>query len=51
MVNNLRLLAQSAEYSWCTLKFFKEFVRNKGLKTALHAQDLVEFCHTLQTGS
>ena len=31
--------------------FFKKFVRNKGLKTALHVGDLVEFCHTLQTGS
>ena len=31
--------------------FLKKIVRNKGLKTALHVGDLVEFCHTLQTGS
>ena len=34
-----------------TREVFKKFIRNKGLKTALHARDLVEFCHTLQTGS
>ena len=31
--------------------FFKQQVTsNKGLKAALHARDLVEFCRTLQTG-
>ena len=29
------------------LSFLKKFVRNKGLKTALHVGDLVEFYHTL----
>ena len=33
------------------LSFLKNFLRNKSLKMALHVQDLVEFCHTLQTGS
>ena len=43
---------QSAEleYGRCTRKFFKKYISNKGLKTALHARDLVEFYHTLQTG-
>ena len=27
--------------------FFKHYRSNKGLKTALHARDLVELCHTL----
>ena len=40
---------QSAEYGRCTREFFKKITRNKVLKTALHARDLVEFCHTLQT--
>ena len=32
-------------------KFFNnKYISNKGLKTALHEQDLVEFCHALQTG-
>ena len=30
--------------------FNNKYVSNKGLKTALHEQELVEFCHTLQTG-
>ena len=54
MVGDLLLLwypvYQSAEYGRCTCEFFKKYVSNKGLKTALHAQDLVKFCHTLQTG-
>lgn len=45
-------LSQSAEYGRYTREFLKKFIRkkfirNKGLKTALHARDLVEFCHTL----
>jgi len=42
---------QSAEYGRCKRKFFfKKYISNKGIKTALHAQDLVEFCHILQMG-
>ena len=28
--------------------FKNKYVSNKGLKPALHEQDLVEFCHTVQ---
>ena len=28
--------------------FFKQYISNKGLKTALHSRDLVDFCHTLE---
>ena len=41
---------QSAECGRCMHKFFKKYISNKGLKTDLHVRDLVEFCHTLQTG-
>ena len=30
--------------------FLKKYISNKGLKTTLHAGDLIEFCGTLQTG-
>ena len=40
--------AQSAEYGRCTREI--EYISNNGLKTALHARDLVEICQTLQMG-
>ena len=40
-------LSQSAEYGRFTREFFKKFIRNKGLKTALNARDLVKLCHNL----
>ena len=31
-------------------RLFKQYISNKGLKTALHGRDLVKICQTLQTG-
>ena len=43
-------MLQFAEYGKCMHEMYQENEKKMGWKMALHVWDLVEFCHTLQTG-